>query len=469
MARALCRALWPQTLCIFLLICGFFLAGFGAVAIQPEIAPENRPVMVVPLIGPIGPATAAFVARSIEDASGQASAIVLEMDTPGGLIDAMRSINQAILASDVPVIVFVYPSGARATSAGVYILYASHLAAMAPGTTVGAATPVTMGGGPADPETPDDPVSDLDEQGDDPASVTGNSEALRLKMVNDSVSAIRSLAELHGRNADWAERAVREGISLTAQSAYEQGVVELLAVDIASLLEQANGRGVEMPELGQVTLDLVGATIVRIEPNFADRFLTVITNPNIAFMLINIGFIGLLASFYNGLEPVTLLAGMVCLIVGFYGLNTLPVNYAGAALILLGLGMLVAEMFVLSHGVLALAGLVIFALGALMLVETDVEGLRLDWRLVIAMTAIMGGLVVSVVGFGLSVQRRGVSTGKEGLVGTTGTVLDWSEGRGHVFADGERWKAISHQFFNVGDKVRVTGTIGLSLVVTSAD
>lgn len=461
-----------------LTLTGLMISGLAGMA--QDTAPQNTRVQILPLRGIIGPATAAFITGSIEEAEQSADLVIIEMDTPGGLVDAMRDINQSILNTPLPVVVYVSPAGARATSAGAFILYASHIAAMAPGTTVGAATPVSMGPMPTTPEPaqpyqpgepgPDTPVErpeDNETSRDTPASqpASSNEQAMRNKAVNDSVAAIRSLAELRSRNADWAEAAVRDGVSLTAQDALEMGVVEVYARDLEDLLAQIDGYEVSMASGDRVRLSTQNTSIERIEPGFAQQLLAIITNPNIAFLLINIGFIGLLASFYNGLEPVTLLAGVICLIVGFYGLNTLPVNYAGAALILIGLGLLIAEAFIASYGLLALSGIIIFAFGALMLVDSDVEALRIDWRLIAGMTAGMGALTFAIVTYGLAAQTRKVTTGPEGLVGMTGEVLEWQGGRGFVHVDGERWAARSSDTLSEGDRIKVTAVRGLELTV----
>lgn len=466
----LVRILSPlRLLALSLVLLGVCALGMGSLA-QTRTAEATR-VQVLPLIGAIGPATAAFITGALEDAASEADLVVIEMDTPGGLVDAMREINQAILNSSTPVIVYVSPAGARATSAGTYILYASHIAAMAPGSTVGAATPVNLG--PATPSTPTrtppatPPATpgegDTSPQSDQPAA--DNAQAMRNKAVNDSVAAIRSLAELRGRNADWAERAVRDGVSLTANEALAQDVIEFYAEDLDTLLTQIDGYEVSLAGGERLTLSTAATSIERIEPGFALQFLTIITNPNIAFLLINIGFIGLLASFYNGLEPVTLIAGLVCLIIGFYGLNTLPVNYAGAALIIIGLGMLIAEAFITAYGLLALSGIAIFVFGALMLVDSDIEGLRIDWRLVTGMGLGMGALTLAIVSYGLAAQTRKVTTGREGLIGMTGEVLEWEGSRGFVHVDGERWAARSKDTLEVGDSIKVSAINGLELTV----
>lgn len=462
------------------LICLGLAALWSATA--QENAASTPTVHVVSLQGAIGPARAGHVARSIERAQGEAEAVIIQMDTPGGLVDAMRDINNAILASRVPVIVHVAPTGARATSAGTYILYAAHVAAMAPGTTVGAATPVTMGGAPSSPpSTPDSEDEDSEaspsnvledavRERSEPATrqAPGNDEAMRNKMVNDSVAYIRALAELRGRNGDWAERAVREGVSLTYSEAVSEGVADFVAASTTELLALASGRTVMLGDGSEVTLALEGAEVQAAQMSLPTQILTVITDPNIAFLVLNLGFIGLLVSFYNGLEPITFVAGLICIIVGLYALNTLPLNYAGAALIVLGLGLLIAEVFIASYGLLALGGVVAFALGALMLVDTDVEGLRIDWPLVLAMSAIMGVSVLLAGSYGLAAQARKVVTGREGLTGAPGTVLNWANGAGHVQVEGERWQAVSPDDLQPGDSVKVVSVDGLTVKVKSS-
>lgn len=469
-----------RLLCAGLIILGAVMLAAGALARQAESAAGT--VHLVSLQGAIGPARAGHVVREIARAQGQADAVIIEMDTPGGLVDAMRDINNAILASNVPVIVHVAPTGARATSAGVYILYAAHVAAMAPGTTVGAATPVTMGGAPGSP--PATPDSEGDEETDDTSNVLeeaarertepatrqapGNDEAMRNKMVNDSVAYIRALAELRGRNGDWAERAVREGVSLTYSEAVAENAADFVARSTVELLALASGRTVMLGDGSEITLALEGAAVERAQMSLPTQILTVITDPNIAFLLLNLGFIGLLVSFYNGLEPITFVAGLICIIVGLYALNTLPLNYAGAALIVLGLGLLIAEVFIASFGLLALGGVIAFAIGALMLVDTDVEGLRIDWPLVLAMSAVLGVSVLLAGSYGLAAQARKVVTGREGLTGATGIVLSWLNGAGHVQVEGERWQAVSSDDLQPGDAVKVTAVDGLTVRVKSS-
>ncbi|KAA5805076.1 nodulation protein NfeD [Alkalicaulis satelles] len=455
------------------LLAALGFAALAAGALTQERAGEAR-VLTAELTGVIGPANAGYIQRAITRAEREGAAmLVIEMDTPGGLDTAMRDINRSILASETPVAVFVHPSGARATSAGAYILYASHIAGMAPGTSVGAATPVQMGGGdeaPAPAPAPARDSADEDGDGEDSSAsrertAPSSAQAMRNKVVNDSVAYIRSLAEMRGRNADWAEEAVREGVSASYSEALELGVIEIVAASLPAFLEEADGRTVTLSGGREVVLEVAGAGIEAVEKTFAEEALAVITDPNIAFLLLNLGFIGLLVSFYNGLEPVTAIAGVIFIIIGFYALNTLPVNYAGAALIILGLVLLVAEAFFASSGLLALGGLAAFAIGSLMLMDTEVEGLRIDWRLIAATTVALGAATFFLVSYGLAAQGRKVTTGDKGLIGLTGRVVSWDGAGGYVMVDGERWKAVSADTLAEGDTVKVTGVEGLTLRV----
>lgn len=446
-------------------------AGSLAGAALTQEGADGALVKTAVLSGVIGPANASYINRALAAASRDgAGLLIIEMDTPGGLDTAMRDINRAILASDVPVAVFVHPSGARATSAGAYILYASHIAGMAPGTSVGAATPVQMGGGDTPPATPGEAPDAGEDSGaggttSPDRSAPSNSQAMRNKVVNDSVAYIRSLAEMRSRNADWAEEAVRDGVSASYSEALELGVIEIVASSLEDFAAQANGREITLSGGRTQTLALADARFEAVEKTFAENVLAVITDPNIAFLLLNLGFIGLLVSFYNGLEPITAIAGVIFIIVGFYALNTLPVNYAGAALIILGLVLLVAEAFLASSGLLALGGLAAFAIGSLMLMDTEVEGLRIDWRLIAGTTLALGAATFVLVSYGLAAQGRKVTTGEKGLIGLTGEVLSWDGPSGYVTVDGERWRAVSSDALKQGDTVKVTGLDGLTLKV----
>jgi len=447
-------------------------AAMAGAALTQERA-DGPLIKTAALTGVIGPANSGYINRAIRLAERQgAELLVIEMDTPGGLDTTMRDINRAILASDVPVAVFVHPSGARATSAGAYILYASHIAGMAPGTSVGAATPVQMGGAdeqPAQPAAPRDAGEGEDGEAEGAQSrersAPSSAQAMRNKVVNDSVAYIRSLAEMRGRNADWAEEAVREGVSVSYSEALELGVIEIVASSLEDLAAQADGREITLSGGRSATLALDGARFEAVDKTFAEEALAVITDPNIAFMLLNLGFIGLLVSFYNGLEPVTAIAGVIFIIIGFYALNTLPVNYAGAALIILGLILLVTEAFFASSGLLALGGLAAFAIGSLMLMDTEVEGLRVDWRLIAGATLALGAASFLLISYGLAAQGRKVTTGEKGLIGMTGQVISWEGAAGYVMVDGERWRAVSSDELKAGDAIKVVSLDGLTLKV----
>jgi membrane-bound serine protease (ClpP class) len=413
----------------------------------------NRAV-VLHIDGAIGPATAGYIEKGLATAADAgAPAVILRMDTPGGLDTAMRSIIRAILASPVPVITYVSPGGARAASAGTYILYASHVAAMAPGTNLGAATPVQLGGGGGLPGLGGAPKED-----DTPP------DAHEAKALNDAIAYIRALAELRGRNVDWAEQAVREAASLPATQAVDMHVADFMADDMADLLQKADGRTV-MAGGNRVTLHTAGIGTQDIRPDWRNALLATITDPNVALILMMIGMYGLIFEF---LHPGAVLPGAlggICLILGLYALNTLPVNYAGLALIILGLALCVAEAFTPSFGVLGISGAAAVAIGAVILMDRQIPGYTIAWPAIAGMAA-MGLLFAFVVApFAVSSQRRKVVSGREQMIGATGRVLEWADGTGFVLAHGERWQARGAASLIPGQAVRVTGLHGLTLTV----
>ncbi len=451
----------------------------AAAAPPPAAAPaESRGdvVMLAEIKGVIGPATLRHVEHAVEMAETRgAEALILQIDTPGGLVVSTRAIIESILASDVPVIGYVAPAGGHAASAGTYILYATHVAAMAPGTNVGAATPIQMGGStPLPGAEPDLPAPDgggtsnggADEETSG-AEAPPAGTALDAKSVNDAVAQIRALAELRGRNAEWAERAVREAVSLTANGALDEGVVEFVAADVRTLLVAIDGETVRIG--GQErTLATAGLPIERIEPTFLTQALGVIANPNVAFLLMLIGVYGLIYEFATPGSIGPGVIGAIALILGLYALHQLPLNYAGLALIALGLAFMVAEAFSPTFGVLGLGGLVAFVVGAFMLFDTDVPAFRLNASTIVATAASSGLLLIVILGYAVRALMKPVATGIESLSGKIAQVVDWSGAHGHVWVDGERWEAVSDAPLTPGQEVRVVRTERLKLHVAAA-
>jgi membrane-bound serine protease (ClpP class) len=374
----------------------------------------------------------------------------------------MRAIVKAINASQVPVVGFVAPSGARAASAGTYILYACHVAAMAPGTNLGAATPVQIGGLPGGGTPEKSKPADKGEDQDDKPTETG--DAMKHKLVNDAVAYIRSLAQLRGRNAEWAEKAVREAASLPAEEALQLGVVDLLARDLDELLRKLDGRVVKISG-GEVTLDTDDMIRTELAPDWHSRLLSIISNPNIAYILMLVGIYGLVYEFSSPGAVVPGTVGAVSLVLALYAFQLLPVNYAGVALMLLGLALMVAEAFVPSFGALGIGGAVAFVIGSLVLIDTDTPGFGLSIPLILTVAAISALGLVFVVGMAVRSRRRPIVSGAEQLLTTTGYAPAAFEGEGRVRLHGEIWTARSPVPVTKGQAVRVTGRDGLTLLV----
>ena len=419
----------------------------------------DRYVTSISVTGAIGPATAKYVRDTLLTASPQkVEAVILRLNTPGGLATSMREIIADVLASPVPVIGFVAPAGAHAASAGTYILYATHVAAMAPGTNLGAATPVQIGGPPALPS----PEQPKDKDGADRAG-SGTKDAMTAKMTNDAVAFIRSLAELRHRNADWAEEAVREAASLSSQAALDKGVIDLVAQTPEELLARIDGREVQV--LGERRrLATAGLPIRPEEPGWLIRLLATITDPNVAFILMIVGVYGLIFEFSNPGTVAPGVIGAICLVLGLYALNMLPVDYTGLALMLLGLAFLVAEAFNPTV-VLGLGGLVAFLLGAMMLIDTDAPEFQLSWTVIGGAMLASIGLLSLTLGYVWRARKQPVRTGASAMLGQPAEVLDWAGQQGHVLAFGERWQARASQALMPGEHVRITGIEGLMLEV----
>ena len=427
-----------------------------------DTAPQtgaDRYVTSISVTGAIGPATAKYVRDTLLSASPQkVEAVILRLNTPGGLATSMREIIADVLASPVPVIGFVAPAGAHAASAGTYILYATHVAAMAPGTNLGAATPVQIGNPPALPS----PEQPKDKDGADRAG-SDTKDAMTAKMTNDAVAFIRSLAELRHRNADWAEEAVREAASLSSQAAFDKGVIDLVAQTSEELLARIDGREVQV--LGERRrLAAVGVPIRLEEPGWLIRLLATITDPNVAFILMIVGVYGLIFEFSNPGTVAPGVIGAICLVLGLYALNMLPVDYTGLALMLLGLAFLVAEAFNPTV-VLGLGGLVAFLLGAMMLIDTDAPEFQLSWTVIGGAMLASIGLLSLTLGYVWRARKQPVRTGASAMLGQPAEVLDWEGQQGHVLAFGERWQARSSQALMPGEHVRITAIEGLMLEV----
>ncbi len=418
--------------------------------------------------GGIGPASAAYVERLLATAAErEADLVVLALDTPGGLDTSMREMIQAILGSPVPVAIYVSPRGARAASAGTYLLYAAHLAAMAPGTNVGAATPVAIGIGGGDDErgrkpSPRDPAADRSD-GPRPDEGAAARDPSRQKAVRDAVAYLQGLADLRGRNAEWARKSVVDADSLPAREALKQGVVDIVAVDLADLLRQADGRSVEAGTSTRV-LAVAGASVEAVAANWKERLLAAISNPNLALLLLMAGLYGLLIEFYVPGTGVPGVIGAIALLLGLYGLALLPVTLAGAALLLLGIALMVAEGFAPSFGALGIGGVLAFAAGGVLLLD-DVPGFEVSWQVVVPLAVANALAVAAVAALALRARRRPVVSGVESMLGTTVEALEDFERDGWVLAHGERWHARTSAPLRRGGRARITGVDGLRVSV----
>ncbi|HRN74749.1 nodulation protein NfeD [Ottowia sp.] len=415
--------------------------------------------VVLRIDGAISPASADYVVRGIEQANQQqAEAVVLEIDTPGGLADSMRDVIKAILASRVPVVGYVSPPGARAASAGTYILYASHVAAMAPATNIGAATPISLIGRATRPMP--------GASGEQAAQAPAEDTAMR-KATNDAVAYIRALAEQRGRNADWAEKAVREAVSVSSEEALKLKVIDLTAPDVSSLLAAVDGRSVQTAA-GALTLRTSGAAVERIEPDWRSQFLAVIANPSVAYLLLLVGLAGLVI---EGTHPGVVLPGVVgaiCLLLALYALQMLPVHFAGLGLILLGVILIASELFLPTYGVLGIGGVISFVIGSVVLMRSDMPGYGLALPTVVGMAIAASGVLAGIVWMALRSRRHPVVSGREQMIGAVGRVVADFDREGFVHVHGEQWQAVTDTPLTHGQRVAVTGMQGLVLRVRPA-
>jgi len=429
------------------------LAG-GWLLLAQAAAPAGPSGVILPVTGPIGPATSDFFVRKLRDATASgAELVVVTIDTPGGLDTAMRDMVQAILASDVPVVTYVAPSGARAASAGTFLVYASHVAAMAPATNLGAATPVQVGG-----PSPDKPG---DQKG---ADSKPEPSATERKAMNDSIAYIRGLAELRGRNVEWATSAVRDAESLPADEALAAGVVDLKAADLPELLRALDGRKVKL-KTREVELRTAGLVLRQVEPDWRTNLLSLLTNPNVAYLLMLIGIYGLLLEGYNPGAVLPGVVGAICLLLALFAFQVLSVNYAGLALIALGVVLIVAESFVPSFGALGFGGIIAFVIGSVMLLDNEVPGFSIAWQLIGAM-GLAGALVLlAIVSFAVRARRRPVVSGAEGLSREIAEAVEDFDRQGLVRVHGELWTAVSTEPVRAGQRLKVRKVDGLVIQV----
>ena len=406
--------------------------------------------------GPIGPAISDYLTRGIARAEElQADAVIIQLDTPGGLDHSMRQINQAILASTVPVVAYVAPDGARAASAGTFILYASHIAAMSTATNLGAASPVRIGG------VPDKPDTTSSGQGKNEAK-DQRSTTLERKMFNDASAYIKALAERHGRNGDWAVQAVRDAVSISAEEALELGVIDIIATDYADLLSQADGRQVQLAS-GEHTMSTVGAAVIPIEQSWRTRLLAVISDPNIAYILLLVGIYGLIYELANPGIFLPGVTGGIALLLALYAFQVLPVNYSGLALVVLGVALLVSELFIPSFGSLGIGGIIAFSVGSIILMKN--EEFRISRPIIAGAIAVSSILLIWLAGRLMLLRKQKTETGMDAMIGMTGEATADFESEGWIWVLGEAWRASSADPVEKGEKVRITGHDGLFLTI----
>ena len=476
---------------LFMLLVIAMLWAHDARGQEPEAESGTAPdrvAIVLDVEGPIGPATRDFLTRSLEKAAERnAALVVIRMDTPGGLDASTRDIIKAILDSSVPVATYVAPEGARAASAGAYILLASHIAAMSPATNVGAATPVSIvGGSPApggkspleedrkgkkeersDEKDAGENGEGADNEGRETSDEKVSGDAMTKKVVNDAVAYIRGLADLRGRNADWAERAVRDADSITSDKALELGVIDFIAINVGELLEKADGMLVEVRDV-EVEVQTSGAVIERLEPDWRNELLAVITSPTIAYLLLLIGVYGLILEGYNPGAILPGVVGGICLLLALYAFQMLPVNYAGLGLIVLGVILIIAEVMAPSFGALGFGGIISIVIGSIILIDTDVPGFGISRPLIGSIAAFAALGLLAIIWIAVRARHRPVVSGREELVGAAGVALEDFDHEGHVYIHSERWNAIAETPVRADQGVVVTGLDGLTLKVRPA-
>ncbi len=432
-------------LALFLMLPGLASASASSekkqAANQPvaPLAVKHNPVFLLTIDAPITPVVAEYIVKSIDKASAaKAEAIIIQLNTPGGLVDSMQQIVMKMMASDTATVVYVAPSGGRAASAGVFITLAANIAAMAPATHIGAAHPVTMQG-------------NMD-------------KTMETKVVNDLAAMARGIAEKRGRNAIWAEDAVRKSVSITETEALKDHVIDLVAPDVPTLVKDLNGKTVDLV-IGKKTLNTVGAEVKEIRMGFRYRFLELISNPNIAYILMILGFYGLYFELSNPGAIFPGVAGAICLVLAFYALHTLPINYAGLILIIIGISLFIAEAFITSHGILGIGGTIAMLFGSIMLIDSASPFLQISWAVIIPAVGLSALLFIITMTVAIRVYREKPTTGKEGMIGMQATAKTDILADGQVFMRGEYWTAWSDEPIQKGEKVTVIAIEGLKVKV----
>lgn len=456
---------------VFLILFVFFVFAFLTPLYYETFAKANQVYIIKIKDDTINPITADYIIKSIDKAyQDNSECLIVELDTPGGLLTSTRTIVKEILSAKIPVCIYIYPSGSRAGSAGVFITYASHIAAMAPSTNIGAAHPVTLGGGRRSIWDALKDLIDSFSKKDKEEKDIENTDVMADKILNDTIAFIKSIAKERNRNVEWAERSVRESASITEEEALKNNVIEIIAKDEGDLLKQLDGRRVKIDNK-TIVLKTKDASIAYIDMNSRQRFLNVLANPNIAYILLLLGFFGLLNEITHPGVGFPGVAGAICIILAFFSLQILPTNYTGLALIFLAIILFIAEAKVPGFGLLTLGGIVCMILGSLILFESPYKIMRVSLILVISSSLATAGITILLVGAVVKAYKRRIISGKEGLIGEIGQAKTdiGVDKEGKVFIHGETWNAIAHVEIKTGEKIKVVKVDEMSLIVERCD
>ena len=438
---------------IFLILCA--ILAYQVSSASPEAPIRKGEIVEIEINGSINPSTVDYIKNGLSDArSRDAAALLVLLDTPGGLLNSTKDIVKVLLNSEIPVIVYVYPRGATATSAGVFITLAAHVAAMSPGTSIGAAHPVMLGRGQNNPGKKED-------------NKDGSSDVMNEKIENYASSFIESIAAERGRNTKWAVESVRKSASITADEALEKKVIDIISPDIPSLLSEIDGMEVKTGEK-TVRLETAGAKTQRLEMSLRQKVVNILSTPDIAFLLLSLGSLGIFLEFYNPGMIFPGVAGIISLLIGFVSLQILPFNYAGLILLFVAMALLISEVYVTSYGLLSLAALVCLVFGGLLLFDTPESDLGVSRGTIAAVAVSIGLLSVFIVYLGVKSFKVPVQGGFEGMVGQKGEVVSWSRKSGKVYIGGEYWEATGEREFSPGEKIKVVESTG-DLVVKVSD